>query len=30
MKYLNEKEYKEVATLSEDIGKMLWGILKRL
>ena len=29
-KYLNEKDYKELMVLSEDIGAMLWGIIKKL
>ena len=29
-KYLSEKEYKETISLAEEIGAMLYGILKRL
>lgn len=30
LKYLGEKEYKKGLELADNIGKMLWGILKRL
>lgn len=29
-KYLEEKSYKELPRLSEEIGAMLWGIIKKL
>mgnify|MGYP001558346276 CR=1 FL=1 len=29
-KYINEKEYKELLILSEEIGAMLWGVIKNL
>ena len=29
-KYLDEKGYKELLKLSEEIGAMLWGIIKKL
>ena len=29
-KYLEEKDYQELIKLSEEIGAMLWGIIKKL
>lgn len=29
-KYLKEKEYKEALNKAEEIGKMLWGIIRNL
>ncbi|MEW6407679.1 MAG: four helix bundle protein [Patescibacteria group bacterium] len=29
-KYLDEKEYKELIEKADKIGKMLWGVLKKL
>lgn len=29
-KYLEEKNYKELLKLSEEIGAMLWGIIKKI
>ena len=29
-KYLNEKDYQELLKLSEEIGAMLWGIIKKI
>jgi len=29
-KYLFDKDYRELMILSEEIGKMLWGILEKL
>ena len=29
-KYLIEKEYKDLLKLSEEIGAMLWGIIKKI
>lgn len=28
--YISEKDYKELLKLSEEIGAMLWGIIKKL
>jgi len=29
-KYINEKEYKEVLPVSEEVGKMIWATLKTI
>ena len=29
-KYINENDYKKAITLAEDIGAMLWGIMRNL
>lgn len=29
-KYINEKEYKEVLSVSEEVGKMIWATLKTI
>lgn len=29
-KYLNDKQYKELSKLSEQIGAMLWGIISKI
>lgn len=29
-KYINQKDYQELSILGEEIGAMLWGILRRM
>lgn len=29
-KYMSERDYQEIISLNEEIGKMIWGILEKL